>query len=34
VIDMNDIHNFRSLSDWEILLLAACLCSIDTTASE
>lgn len=34
MIDVNDIHNFRNLSDWEVLLLAACLCSIDTTASE
>lgn len=32
--DTNDIDNFRSLSDWEILILSACLCSIDTTASE
>jgi hypothetical protein len=33
VIDAKDVHNTRTLSDWEVLLLSACLCSIDTIAS-
>lgn len=32
--DAKDITNFRNLSLWEVLLLSACLCSIDTVASE
>ena len=34
VKDLNNINNFRTLTAWEILLLAACLCSIDTISSE
>ena len=32
--DARDINNIRTLSIWEILLLSACFCSIDTGASE
>ena len=33
VRDFKDISKFRVLSIWEVLLLSACLCSIDTVAS-
>jgi NhaP-type Na+/H+ or K+/H+ antiporter len=34
VRDAKDINTIRELSVWEILLLGACFCSIDTIASE
>ncbi len=34
VRDASNISNVRNLSSWEILLLSACFCSIDTIASE
>jgi NhaP-type Na+/H+ or K+/H+ antiporter len=34
VRDAHDITNIRTLSIWEVLLLGACFCSIDTIASE
>lgn len=34
VRDFRDITKYRTLSVWEVLLLSACLCSIDTVASE
>ena len=34
VRDFKDITKIRTLSIWEVLLLASCLCSIDTVASE
>jgi len=33
VRDAKDINIIRELSIWEILLLGACFCSIDTIAS-
>lgn len=32
--DSQDVGNIRTLTDWEILLVAACLCSIDTISAE